>query len=168
MGATRTTIRSASRRSLIGMRFGRNCGATIRGAQHWPWTKRCDEWCHGTTLANRRQEGAEPGGLLRLSRQVDTVGCDAAARVSNASYSLHRIRCSKQISQSRAHRSGMAVSFPLPSGDQNTTLQTRIHLTCWKKESIVLRVCSGWRACSSLLPSPFLLGAIFYCGAGLT
>ena len=67
----------------------------------------------------------------------------------------------------RAHRSGVAVSIPLPSGGhQTTTLRTRVRLTCWKKEQprasrVVMRP-----ACLSLLPSSFsALRAFSECGA---
>ena len=48
---------------------------------------------------------------------------------------LHRVSCSNQTSQSKARRSGAAVSCQLPPGGlQTTTLQTRIHVTCWSKK----------------------------------
>ena len=49
---------------------------------------------------------------------------------------LHRMWCSNQGSQSKSRRSGAAFSFQFPSGElQTTTLQPRIHLTCWTKKN---------------------------------
>ena len=101
-------------------------------------------------------------GLDHSDRRVD---CAAAARVPHASYHLAVVTSDVLLdsdSQSRAHRSGTAVSVPLPSGGhRTTTLRTRIRLTCWKKDNLVLHVCSRGRACLSLIPSLFLRCTIF-------
>ena len=61
---------------------------------------------------------------LHVSRMFRTIGP-----------SLHRLCCSNQNFQSRARRSGAAVSFRLPSGEYwTTTRQIRIHPTCWKRK----------------------------------
>ena len=59
------------------------------------------------------------------------------SRMFRSIWPLHRMCCSTQNSQNRAHRSGIAVSFPLPSGEhQTTTLRTRVHLTRSKNKRI--------------------------------
>ena len=59
---------------------------------------------------------------------------------------------------------GRGRFFPTLWGrHQTTTLQTRIHLTCWKNDNLVHRVCSRGRACLSLLPSLFSAMRDFHC-----
>ena len=67
---------------------------------------------------------------------------------------LRLVRCSTQSSQSRAHRSGMAVSFQLPSGGHQASPQTRMHLTgdkgfVFAQNSRKTGRCEGARVCIS-------------------
>ena len=61
---------------------------------------------------------------------------------------LHRMRCSPQSSRNRAHQQDMAVSFPLPSGENRTTTH-RTLLTHLHKANLVLRVRSSGCMCLS-------------------
>ena len=99
-----------------------------------------------------------------LSRTFDVSTADMSAvtqqpvsRMLRTTWpSLHRMCCSTEGSWRRAHRSNMAVSFPLPSGEhRNSTLRTL--LKCWIEPRTSCLLEQGACACSSFL---FLL-----CGA---
>ena len=86
------------------------------------------------------------------------VGCDETTRVSNASYTLAVVASAVLLtrnSQKRAHRSGMTVCFPLPSGELRTpTLRTL--LTRRKGCTSVSRISRGLRFLSSTRCTLFL------------
>ena len=97
-----------------------------------------------TRTSGSLSRGFVSEGLDHSDRWTD---CDAVTRVSNASHHLAivaSVRCSTQSFRNRAHRWGLAVSFPLPSGEHRTvTLRT---LTCCRKEqNLVHHAWNGWR-----------------------